>query len=222
MSLPKFVSLLQTNHLYLSRLDLLNDPHEGSLPRALVDARRTLFEREGAPHVLPLLSGVGQKVRSACYVNCWALSDFESEAFWRLYSNDNDGVAVQTTYQRLVDVIKDDEELYVGRVSYLDYETQWFPDGNLLYPVMHKRLAFAHEKEVRLVKLLHAHVVMDSQAGPPGVHVPVNLEQLVEGVFVTPYAQEWYADVVKSVVEKFALPLAGRVRWSQMKSAPLY
>src|SRR5882724_9190323 len=75
MSLPKLVSLLQTSQLYLSRLDLLNDPHEGSLPLALVEARRSFVQKEGISHLLPMLSDVGQRVRSACYVNCWALSD---------------------------------------------------------------------------------------------------------------------------------------------------
>jgi hypothetical protein len=217
MSLPKFVSLLQTSALHLSRLDLLQDPHEGALPRALVEARRAFLEKEGIADIL-----TGQKVRSACYVSCWALNDVESEAFWRLYAHDDDGVAIQTSYYKLVDVIKGDDRLYVGRVSYLDYETQWFPANNLFYPVMHKRLAFAHEREVRVVTLLGEHVAADSPPGPPGLLVSVDLERLVDGVFVTPYAQQWYADVVRAVVERFASPLTGRVQWSQMKSAPLY
>jgi hypothetical protein len=188
----------------------------------LVEARRGFVQKEGIAHILPMLSATGQKVRSACYVSCWALSDVESEAFWRLYARDNDGVAIQTTYSKLVDVIKGDDQLYVGRVSYLDYETQWFPDGNLFYPVMHKRLAFAHESEVRLVKLLGEYLTADSPPGPPGVLASVDLERLVDGVFVTPYAQQWYADVVKAVVVRFASALAGRVQWSQMKNAPLY
>lgn len=87
---------------------------------------------------------------------------------------------------------------------------------------MHKRLAFAHENEVRLVKLLGEHVAADSRPGPPGLLVSVDVERLVDGVFVTPYAQQWYADVVRAVVAKFASALAGRVQWSQMKSAPVY
>ncbi len=222
MALPKFVSLLQTSQLYLTRLDLLNDPHEGSLPRPLVEARDALFEKEGIKHALPHMSGVNQKIRSACYVSCWVLSDSESEALWRLYTTDNDGIAIQSTYQQLLDIIKKEDELYVGRVNYLDYETQWFPAGNLFYPVMHKRFAFAHENEIRLVKLLGVHVALDSPPGPPGILAPVDLEALVQGIYISPYAQQWYADVVRSIVEKFVPALAPRIRWSRMKSAPLY
>jgi hypothetical protein len=221
MSLSKLIALLQASALHLSRLDLLHDPHEGALPRAMVEDRRAFFEKEGIGHALPQLSALGQKVRSACYVNCWAHSGVESEAFWRLYANDDDGVAIQTTYSKLIDIIKGDDHLYLGHVTYIDYETQWFPVGNVLYPVMHKRLAFAHENEVRLVKLVGEHLTAAS-AGPLGLLIPVDLERLVDSVFITPYAPQWYADVAKAVVERFAPSLAGKVQWSLMKSAPQY
>jgi hypothetical protein len=222
MSLAKFVSLLQTSALHLSRLDLIQDPHEGALTRAMVEDRQQFFQKHGIAHVLAAAAAIGQKVRSACYVNCWAHSAVESEALWRLYASDNDGVALQTTYSKLVEVVKGQAYLYIGHVSYIDYEAHSFPVGNVFYPVMYKRLAFAHESEVRLVKLLGEHVPLDSPPGPPGLFVPVDLDRLVDGVFVSPYAPEWYADVVKAVVEKFAPSLIGRVHWSMMKSAPQY
>ena len=33
-------------------------------------------------------------------VNCWHQNEFESEAMWRLYSENNKGIAIQTTLQR--------------------------------------------------------------------------------------------------------------------------
>ena len=38
--LAKFVSMLQTSSLYFPRADLLDDPHEGALPRKTVEKRR--------------------------------------------------------------------------------------------------------------------------------------------------------------------------------------
>ena len=169
-----------------------------------------------------MLSGIGRRLRTAAYVSCWTLGDFESEALWRMYCSRDDGVAVQTRYERLVDVIKDDDELFIGCVTYLDYETQWFPDGNMFYPVMHKRRAFSHENEVRLVKLLTAHLVDGASPGPLSLSVPVKLPELAEGIFISPYALEWYADVVRRIVDTFAPELSDRVHWSQMKSDPLY
>jgi hypothetical protein len=39
----------------------------------------------------------------------------------------------------------------VGKVKYLDYEHEMFPDGNTLMPFLHKRLSFEHEHELRAV-----------------------------------------------------------------------
>ena len=72
---------------------------------------------------------------------------------WRLYCPGNNGVAIQTSYSKLVETIASDLELYIGRVTYIDYDSQGFPLGNFFYPVMHKRVSFAHEQEVRLVKI---------------------------------------------------------------------
>jgi hypothetical protein len=188
----------------------------------LVAARNAAFQQHGIEQILSQTTALNQRIRQACYVSCWALSPFESEALWRLYTSDADGIAIQTTYQALVDVIEPDSDLYVGRIGYLDYETEWFPNGNLFYPVMHKRRAFAHENEVRMLKLLHSHVPLESPIGPPGLQVPVDLESLVQAIYVTPYAQPWYAEAVEAVVERFAPALRPRIRWSRMKNAPLY
>ena len=222
LPLSKFISLLHSSQLHLSRVDLLNDPHEGSLPGPLVLARNNHFDEMGRSEMGNLFARLNQKVRQACYVSCWALSPFESEALWRLYATNADGIAIQTTYQALIDVIEPDNEIFMGKVTYLDYDAEGFPINYLYYPVMHKRRAFAHENEVRLVKVLNDHIDHDGPPGPANITVPVNLDNLVHAIYVTPYARPWYVDTVAAVVEKFAPSLAQRIAWSRMKNAPSY
>lgn len=218
--LAKLVSLLQSSCLHLTRIDLLNDPHEGSLPAPLVTARNVAFQEYGIDQTFS--QKLNQKIRQACYVSCWALTRFESEALWRLYTSDADGIAIQTKYQALIDVVEPDSNLYVGKIGYLDYETEWFPNGNIFYPVMHKRRAFAHENEVRMLKLQHDHIPIESALGPLGLLVPIELESLIQAIYISPYAQPWYAEAVEAVVERFAPALRSRIHWSRMKNAPLY
>lgn len=222
MPLAKFISLLQSSCIYLARIDLLNDPHEGSLPSALVMARNLGFQKHGSERILPQVLALNQQVRQACYANCWALNPFESEALWRLYTSNDDGVAIKTTYQALVDIVEPDNSLYIGKIGYLDYETEWFPLGNLFYPVMHKRRAFAHESEVRIVKMQDEYLSLESPPGPLGLSVPINLESLIQTIYINPYSQPWYADTVEAVIDKFAPELRSRIQWSRMKNAPLY
>jgi hypothetical protein len=150
------------------------------------------------------------------------MSPYESEALWRLFAGDKGGVAIESSYGELVGIAKLNDELYVGCVQYIDYEREWFPDGNLFYPVMHKRRAFGHECEVRLVMMSVPHAANHKPVGPPGLHAKVDLDALVKGIYVNPSAEEWYADAVTAVVEQLAPGLKNRVSWSKMKAAPLY
>jgi hypothetical protein len=136
MTLAKLLSLIQTRSLFLCRLDLLSDIYEGSNPRILVERREKLLSDMG--DVLPQVQALAQRRKKATYVNCWNLSDYESEALWRLYGADGDGIAIRASYRSLVDIIESDDQLFVGRVQYIDYETEWFPGGNFFYPIMHK------------------------------------------------------------------------------------
>jgi hypothetical protein len=58
---------------------------------------------------------------------------------------------------------------------------------------------------------------------PPLVHrVPWDINATVQRVYVCPYAQAWYRDVVEKVLQAFAPELVSRLEWSQMKGVPLY
>lgn len=227
LPLQKLIALFDAGALYLSRLDSLNDPHEGAFPRQMIELRDDLYKQTNEIKYLPQHIRSNRNSRTCCYVNCWTLSDFESEALWRLYTGPSEGVAIRSTYSKLVDVVRNDDQLFVGCVTYLDYDAQrfdnpWWPaGGNNFQPVMHKRLAFAHEHEVRLAKWVH-HYHLPEADRPAGMSVPIDIDALIEGIFINPYAPEWYAKVVNTVVARFAPQLVSRVHWSRMKCEPLY
>jgi len=222
MNLAKFVWILANRKLWLSRVDLLGDPHEGSTPRALALARDDFYREHGAEQLLRQVPEINQNIRTSTYASCWHWGNNESEAMWRLYCPTGEGVAIQTTYEKLVDSIASDPYLYIGQVTYLDYETDGFPSNNLFYPVMHKRISFAHEQEVRLVKTFSEFWGLPTRIGPPGVVVDWEAEPLIEAVYIDPYAPDYYADVVRTLVSQLTPPLESRVRWSQMRAAPVY
>src|SRR5438477_1036664 len=86
MTLAKFIALLDTRALFFCRLDCLSDQYEGALPRW-----------RGEPRPVPRATEL-QSLRSRCYVNCWNMSDDESEALWRLYGGQDASVALRSTY----------------------------------------------------------------------------------------------------------------------------
>lgn len=222
LDLAKFIWLLENRKLYLSRLDLLNDPHEGTTPRLLALLRDQQFRDLGAEQLVAQIPNINQQSRKSLYVNCWHLGNTESEAMWRLYCPNDGGVAIQTTYEKLVASVENDRFCYIGAVTYIDYESQGFPLNNFFYPVMHKRASFAHEQEVRLVKTLSEYWGTPGRESPAGVTIDWAPEATVEAIYVNPYAPEFYHDVVCSIVRRVAPVLEQQVRWSQMRAAPVY
>ncbi|TEU16270.1 MAG: DUF2971 domain-containing protein [Anaerolineales bacterium] len=233
LDLAEFVWLLDKRKLFLSRLDSLNYPHEGSATQkdALIYKRLfEVFDRDLAEEYSQAISQCRQDSRTATYVSCWHMNNAESHAMWRLYCGAEQGVAIQTTYEKLANSITE-PDVYIGLVRYIDYDEDWFSQGDfvpnvgdsLIYAVMHKWDVFAYESEIRIVKTLYdpsQEVVEPEQ--PPGITLDWNLEEVIEHIYIHPYAPLFYFDVVKAIVRKFTPSLEPRIQWSKIKREPLY
>ena len=227
IDIAKLISMLEVDALYLTRLNLFDDPYEGSLTHISAQARDEFFIRElgDTPQNRRMISQMAahsKEMLKGFYVNCWNLGNHESEAMWKLYCGTSTGVAIRTSYSRLVAALDNDPNLYVGKVTYLDYEKQWFPPGNIYYPVMHKRVSFEHEREVRLVKTLSEYMMQGSPEGPPGISVPFHFADAIEAIYVNPYAPEYYFQAVRSVVRRMAPEFETKLVWSGLRRTPSY
>lgn len=218
MNLAKYVSLLCSKGLYLPRLDKFSDPFEGTLPKLWVELMaKWLPEKDQG--TFDELRPVYKKTRHCVFVSCWHISNFESEAMWRLYGSVDGGIAVQTTYEELAESIRDERDGYIGMIKYIDYNNALFPDNNALHPTMHKRLAFRHEQEVRIIrwdpKYFHA-----AESSPNAMTLSWDARKYAHRVYIDPLAPQYFFDAVKSVTEALAPELASKLQWSRMKDSP--
>lgn len=218
ITLAKFVALLQANALNLSRLDQMADPYEGTTTRRTAAGIDAYLKRLGSERGFHEVADAYRKTRASMFVSCWHANEHESEAMWRLYCGTGGGVAIQTTYARLVESVADQHDVYVGLVQYVDYEDASFPDANAFYPVMHKRASFAHEREVRLVRYFGDPPYPDTV--PMNLALPWEVDAFCENVFVDPYAPAYYFESVKAVLEAMRPTLLPRLHWSRMKADP--
>ncbi len=139
LDFPKFVSILDKNALFFVRADKLGDPFEGSYSKANIAKRRRIYEKMPL-QVLRQLSEIYEKNRQFTLLNCWSLSDYESEALWKLYVKNSNGVAIQSTFKRLAESFREGtDNVYIGKVKYVDYMTELIPEGNSFYPFLYKR-----------------------------------------------------------------------------------
>lgn len=200
MDFPKYVSLLEQSALYLSRSDLLGDSFEGSLSPLNTVVRTVQALSEGrASDAFTMPPEVRQRMRQMIYVNCWHANEHESVAMWSLYARSTEAVAVCSTYRKLSAQLEPFH--YFGHVHYIDYRSVHIPEGNGFWPFAFKRLAFEHEREMRLV------TQEKSPPGAPGIMMPVDLSKLIDGVYVAPNAAKWFRDLVGSVTRKYGLDL---------------
>jgi hypothetical protein len=225
LDLARLVHILSGSVLPLVRLTLLDDDFEGSITRG--DYER--WSRDD-PANAAQLAKIRKTVLREIFVSSWYGGTHESEAMWRLYcGGGRQGVALQTTYSRLDASLRPD--LLLGKIRYLDFESKTRPLNflNILSSPMYKRTAFAHEREVRVVMWRPASAAklkVDLRAVAPAralaVDVPWKPEVALEAIYISPYAEQWYADVVRRTIERFAPALSKKVRWSSMKGVPRF
>lgn len=139
MDFTRFVSLLEKEALFFCRPDLLGDPFEGSLSHVTPPAFPQDL-REGPVSVRGF--DLRQVVRMA-RVSCWHMGEFESEAMWRLYARERDGIAIRTDFARFKDAFVGDQEISASVVRYRDYSTDSIPFGTGCYLWFTRGLAFS-------------------------------------------------------------------------------
>lgn len=242
MSFAKFVELLHTKNLPLPSAKMFEDPYEGACGEAknanilveymsnLVDGRmkekgKTQVESDTLKQIIgeayKYYNSVGASNKKYTFISCWHENETESEAMWKLYTQKHpEGVAIQTTYGALKKAIND-PDVQIGRVSYVDYEQTFFTSDSYFW---YKRKFFEHEREVRVMVIpddeLRQKMAEDYKRGTIVVNLPVDLDVLIDNVYVSPYAGVWFKDLVVDEIKR--CNLAKPVLYSALNQQPIY
>lgn len=114
--------------------------------------------------------------------------------------------------------------MYVGLVKYIDYETEWIDAGNLLSPFVHKRKSFEHEREIRALVTKWPKgengIDFNQETIDYGLKVKVDVERLIEKIFVAPSSPAWFADLVRAVVQRYGYDF--QVVQSKLNDQPVF
>lgn len=236
MDIAKFISMLSTKSLYFAPVNSFEDPFEGAKGVCEQEDKWNDFYLDFFRHAIKTAPGISKEdvsgenlektaqkllnelAQSGLYdrkntcISCWHCNDFESEAMWKLYSvNVTNAVAIETTYQRLYRALGEDPYIDIGKVKYIDYRKRFSNVGCGTF--WYKRKSFEHEREVRAL-------IRNHENNGKGISCPVDLDVLIKNVYVSPYAPEWFAEVVRDVVKKYELNKP--VVYSAMADDPFY
>ena len=194
MDFAQFVNILETKSLYFRRLDLLDDPHEGSL--------HWLYNKDE-----DLQKEMVQK-KKHMGVNCWHCNKEQSMAMWTLYARRQYGIAIKSTYDDFCKAITSQHKIYIGKVDYWDKPSNLEDIGFYSGGVLHKLPCYDYEKEVRAVvhnrSLFFGKLKWDSflDEGKEGVNISVDLSVLIKEVYICPDSKDWFYKLVNSIVKE--------------------
>jgi len=224
MDFSKYVDMLNTNTLYFTRADKLEDPYDCSGMQFFGEQYKQLSSAN--PQGREWTSKVNTFERLFVYLNCWHMNDVQSAALWKLYSeNKYETIAIQTTFGKLKSEIENkwsrDGGPHITKVKY-DLENAGEPIGNppegKLFSalsranIIYKRPSFEHEKELRAFIFQgydkhkendtlrnEAHLEKLMKERDEGIPIPIDPAKLIEKVYVSPLAKVWCVELVKNV-----------------------
>jgi hypothetical protein len=215
MDYSKFLSLLDKSALFFARADRLGDPFEGSYSKANVKIRPITY-KDWPTGNLRYLSQYHELLPRFTAVNCWHINEHDSAAMWKLYFQDNAGIAIQSTFRRLKDSFEKEKEhkIYIGKVEYIDFENELMSHEGYHYAFLFKRRSFEHEQELRaIIQSIplktrgkdKGHLNFDKPLCKEGIPVLVDLNTLVDKVYLPPTSHEWQIELIRSVISRYSL-----------------
>lgn len=220
MGLDKFLDLAVNRRLYFANASRLSDQYEVTLPPYTLKERENELRDRGLDGAaladeLTAFEQAHRPLRRRTLVNCWSLGRHESYALWKIYLDGaRTGVAIRTSVTALRKALEnggdpEPEDLYLAEVEYGDY----LPDEeiNPFTLVSRKRNFYAYESELRLFMLRDAAMAGD------GRFVRVDLEALVDRIYLSPFAGSWFRKTFEHTLKRIDPALVDKLEMSLIR-----
>lgn len=242
-NLEKFIDLLHTKTLYFAPLYKLieSDPFEGGLPvsvsKIIYDVYQSQFPEleitcqkqgksvnsenpefiEACKNRKTFIEGLLNKQKFACTVNCWHCNEYESDAMWKIYSDNQGSVAIKSNIISLIESLKIPQdknyEIKIGKIKYIDFldrkiDPKTLPVDGSHVPLL-KRLSFQHEQELRvyILKDFNTKKLIDlTKEDAHPIRIRLDINKLINEIYISPTADELFKSVIKILCDKYNIP----------------
>jgi hypothetical protein len=194
LDLSKFLDLLMSEKLFMSRSDKFEDQYEGTFSEPTFEEIRKLSIDN--PDFLKFYKIHREKVA----ISSWHINEYESFAMWQIFTQNTEGLAIQSTIGRLQNALNPENiyKQYIGEVNYIDYKKEYIPFDDMFFPFLFKRKSFQYEREVRIL----SDVSDNNISLNDGLKINVNINQLIEKIYIHPKSENWYKDLVINLVKQ--------------------
>jgi len=194
LDLSKFLDLLLSKKLFMSRSDKFEDQYEGTFSEPTFEEIKKIAVNN--PAFLQYYKSHREKVA----VSSWHINEYESFAMWQIFTQNSEGLAIQSTVERLKKALdfEKNHEQYIGEVNYIDYKKEYIPFDDMFFPFLFKRKSFQYEREVRII----SDVTQSNIKLNDGLKINVDINQLIEKIYIHPKSENWYKNLVIELVSK--------------------
>jgi len=194
LDLSKFLDLLLSEKLFMSRSDKFEDQYEGTFSEPTYEEIKKLSDHN--PEFLSYYKTHREKV----VVSSWHINEYESFAMWQIFTQNSEGIAIQSTIGRLQKALEVEKEFkqYIGEVKYIDYKKEFIPFDDMFFPFLFKRKSFQYEREVRIIGDITAENIKIND----GLKIKIDINQLIEKIYIHPKSENWYKRLVIELVSK--------------------
>jgi hypothetical protein len=119
---------------------------------------------------------------------------------WQIFTQNSEGLAIQSTIGRLQKAViaEKNYEQYIGEVNYIDYKKEYIPFDDMFFPFLFKRKSFQYEREVRIISDISSNNIKIND----GMKIDVDINQLIEKIYIHPKSENWYKNLVIELVSK--------------------
>ncbi len=194
LDLSKFLDLLMSEKLFMSRSDKFEDQYEGTFSEPTFEEIKKLSIDN--PDFLNYYKTHREKVA----ISSWHINEYESFAMWQIFTQNSEGLTIQSTIGRLQEslVLETNFKQYIGEVNYIDYKKEHIPFDDMFFPFLFKRKSFQYEGEVRLITDIGDSNIKINE----GLKINVEINRLIGKIYIHPKSENWYKNLVIQLVKQ--------------------
>ncbi|MDO6803922.1 DUF2971 domain-containing protein [Wenyingzhuangia sp. 1_MG-2023] len=229
LTIEKLIDFLETNSIFLARLDKFEDNLENIEPYDInelkvrtkhltkpINANPKIAENQWAQLIennkteLRAIQTKLTKQQKHRFVSCWILNDTESFAMWDIYGKS--GFVVRFERKYFQNLIKNSisiqseptskiDLLVAGAVQYQNFDKMLFKEKSSLlkYSAFRKHQAFNHETEYRIIGFMKE--ILET----PGLKYKLpNIENLEFDIIANPRLDQFQFEKYKGIISKYS------------------
>lgn len=135
--------------------------------------------------------------KNTTFISCWSESKNESRRLWNEYVKGNNGIAIKTSVQKLINEFNVSKEIiYIPKIHYFDPVSGGLGVINTIRMFSRKPNTFSYENEVRCIVQYHTLEVKGDH-----LTIPINLDSLIDEIIIHPRATPEYHKAIEELAK---------------------